>query len=704
MVKELHEDLAHKYKLHAATIESAWRSFNKAQRTKCVKVGAADGVVLKNPEDRSLGNVYKMMPEWNLRDITAPGSDFLLDHLKYRASKSLFEQYLGGPNDGPGDYGIIIDSMRTKNLRHVDSYEDSYTFFLDEKYGASFKLLSEKAETLAEFAPAIKAGLCVPQSTGELILHRQIFFLQSLIIIIDDILEEGSKTRSQKERPKKSDKAATAAFSHLSIHSSRPKLALPDLTASAQDQDDSVVEYLGLLVSEPVVLAHALNICFFSRPELLVDEKGRHLPVHTDKYVSGALFETVHNAVKGTAIWKYIVRLLELLETSAGDKAYRAVLLQELSNLCHFEYGRAQALFRRRVHAGTGTKWFKRMSNRYDHAGNARVTMKGSPEELTRSDPQLHYVLRLCQAETTAPKAVEWMTKLCSLHEAHPLEREKLAESEADSLSDLAIIIGFIQDLSSVVSLPSASRKKGQVFLSRWQELDIELSPLKKEIDVRDFATPIDNLLEPGMADNALKKLEEFVIEKAGTKMGFLYQDLIEESLSDLQTQYQQEKAKLEQKDKGKVEYVPPISTSQLPDERLEQRKQKEKTRPATSPTYEITPRPEKASVEEPTAPTATFTVSATTAEVFSTLFSQSKSRGSVSWAAFEGAMAALGFSVLPKFGSVITFYPPDTMSERKPLTLHRPHASHIEGYLSFIYARRLKRAYGWSEDTFQVL
>lgn len=87
--KELHDDLARKYKKHGAAIESIWRSFDQTQRTKCIKAGTADGVVLKHARDRSLGICYKVVPEWNLRDITDPNSDLLLDLLKHRATKTL---------------------------------------------------------------------------------------------------------------------------------------------------------------------------------------------------------------------------------------------------------------------------------------------------------------------------------------------------------------------------------------------------------------------------------------------------------------------------------------------------------------------------------------------------------------------------------------------------------------------------------------
>jgi len=90
------------------------------------------------------------------------------------------------------------------------------------------------------------------------------------------------------------------------------------------------------------------------------------------------------------------------------------------------------------------------------------------------------------------------------------------------------------------------------------------------------------------------------------------------------------------------------------------------------------------------------------TAEVFSTLFDKKQSRGSVNWVNFEAAMADLGFSFMPKFGSVYTFLPPKSMGT-KSVTVHRPHKSRIEGYSLLIVSRRLKRVYGWGDKTFTV-
>jgi hypothetical protein len=93
--------------------------------------------------------------------------------------------------------------------------------------------------------------------------------------------------------------------------------------------------------------------------------------------------------------------------------------------------------------------------------------------------------------------------------------------------------------------------------------------------------------------------------------------------------------------------------------------------------------------------------VSASAADVFSALFDKTQSRGEVSWAGFVTAMTGLGFSVLPKFGSVYTFLPPASMRLKQSLTVHRPHKSHMDKYRLLILSRRLTRKYGWGEKTF---
>ncbi|OAL00787.1 hypothetical protein IQ06DRAFT_249757 [Phaeosphaeriaceae sp. SRC1lsM3a] len=703
-IRELHSDLARKYQRHGPKIEQMWRSFNQEQRTQIMKSGSNEGAVLKHAEDTSLENVYKFIPEWNIRDIAAASPDFLLDMLKFRATTPLQTQYTSGFNGRPGDHAHIVDMMARKNLQLINAgqLKHCYTLFITEDgYGQSVKIGAEKrVEVLARMKPAMDAQLIVPQSTGDLILMRQINLLQLLNIIIEDILDTTSTTRTQEKRPKKPAEGAAAALAQSSLHASPKKLGLPELVDIARDQQSAREDLITVIATEPTVLAHEVNYCFFTRPELVADEKGRVLSVHTDKYISGAVFDATHAAVKTAAIWNYIVRLAALLKDTS-DKQFRVAILKELSNTCHLEYLRAQTCFKRSVAVGMGgAKWFKRMSSQKD--GAARISLKRSPESLTVADPQLHYMLRLCQDDTNSSGAIQWLQKLEDLHRAHPLEQDKLSEREYDSLGDLAIIVTFIQSLSSMVQLPVPNHKKGQPFVSGYAALDTELGQLRDGIDLGDFAIPIDNLLEPGMADGALTALDRYIEEKTGTKLGFLYQDLVEACVRSVQEQCEQQKAKASGQ---KAEYITP-SSPESPASNVQQRKEKEKTRPVGMSIYNITPKTvEIGSASDQPAPTKQiFKVKASTASVFTSLLSRSSTaRGPVKWDAFVAAMTDLGFAVMPKVGSIYAFSPPEKMQVQRDLTLHRPHHSSIEGTCLLVISRRLKKVYGWEDGTFVV-
>jgi hypothetical protein len=701
LVKELHHDLARKFQLHGSRIEQMWISFDQGRREKAVRAGAADGCVLADPSDQSMGDVYKIIPEWNLRDLTQPASDYLLDLLKHRATKSLSDQYCDGVRGALGDHAVILESMRVHNLRNVNPFQYCFTLFTNEAtYGKSYKVVdsAKYREIMAKLSTAINDGLCVPQSMGDLILQRQICLLQALNTLVEDILEEGSTSRKKTARPKKPEETARVALSTLSIDHKPEKMSLENLIAQALDQKNALEDYVTLCRTEPVFLAHVVNTWFFSRPELVPDEKGRSEPLITDKYISIAIFEVIHHAVIGVALWDCVYRLLQTLATNLNDRLFRAVVLQEIANVCYFEYRRVQKLFKRYVQMNSGSKYFKRISGVYD-SDSARVTMKIQPDVLTRKNPQLHYILRLCQTQLDATGAVEWIKKLDDLHRSQPTERGQMQERELDSFGDLAVVASFVQALRTSLPIPPINTRKGQSFLSRLKSLGTEIEPLKKEIDLSEFAVPIDNLLEPGMAEAALISLDRLFIDKTGTELGFLFQDLNEDCLSHIQSRCQEQKAKTTSMNDSdfRPTAIPSVANQ------VEQRRQKYKTRPANSSIYSISPVSEITADSEDTVVSPIFKVKPDTFKVFSTMFSGSQSRGSISWAAFEAAMADLNFSVRPRLGSVFTFSPPQDFPVQRPLTLHRPHQSHIEGFRLLYITRRLKKAYGWGIDRFEV-
>jgi hypothetical protein len=161
-----------------------------------------------------------------------------------------------------------------------------------------------------------------------------------------------------------------------------------------------------------------------------------------------------------------------------------------------------------------------------------------------------------------------------------------MSEREFDSIGELAIIVTFIQTLSLVAQLPDVDQKKGRFFDSTYLGLESELRQLKSGVDLGDFAIPIDNLLEPGMARGALTRLDQYLLEKTGSKIGFLYQELVDDSVTDIYRLVEEQKAKGK---KVKAEYQAPTG-SEAPKSLIQQRRHKEKTRSAHSSVYEIIP------------------------------------------------------------------------------------------------------------------
>ncbi|KAK4185161.1 hypothetical protein QBC35DRAFT_517081 [Podospora australis] len=614
----------------------------------------------RRPFNSRNGVAHVIAPEWNLRHITKPDSDFPLDMLHFRATNPLTRQYLDGFGGRLDDHQYIRKQMYTCGLRFANANRHgSYILFsTDAEYGREVKASSIRAEELESLDRAIRAGNYASASTGQLILQRQIYLLRLLIMMVDDILWLGSTTRAKSvPKPTKLGTEVVHAISKLTVKQRRLKQPFPGLVDSVHDQKAALEERLSLITTEPTALHDVVGQFHFTQPELVADEHGRGLPVtYTDKYISGTVFEALHNSVQAAAVWGYLGRLLELLGARFEDNVYKPILLQEISNVCHFEYARTQQLFKRQLQTGdcAAAKWFERVSNDYDKSGNAHVTIKGNPEEPTVQDPELLYILRLCQLETTPAKAVDWLKKLGDL------QTEMFDEEDHnwEFLFDLAIITSFIRDLSPTISMPALSRKKGRMFVSRSEGLAAELNKPTDLVDLSDFASPLGNLLEPGMAESALRKLNGFIVERTGTKLGFLYQDLISDCLPG-----------------GPRKPIQAAQGEIIPH--------------APSP------------IEPATPPAKPLRVSRSTLDVFMGLFQRSEARGSLDWTSFEAAMTELKFSVIPKFGPVYTFSPPDDPAVKRSVTVHRPHKSELAGYPLLFLANRLKRVYGWGETTF---
>jgi hypothetical protein len=428
--------------------------------------------------------------------------------------------------------------------------------------------------------------------------------------------------------------------------------------------------------------------------ELVPDDRGKILAALTDRYLTTALFHSVNAAVKVIAIWDYIVRLLQLLD-DVSDKVKRNIVKQELSNTFHFEYRRAQDAFKRQVAVHIARKCFRRYTDAI--SGRSKIIMKGQPAECTVSNPQLHYILRLCHSDTSPSDAVSWIQKLDEHNGRYADDRAKLNETEMAALDELIMIVSFMHMISTAINMAPVSRKSGLQFTARMTDLDLILNSIKSRADFGNYVVPMNNLLEPQMATSALTALDDFVLREAGVRLGSLYEEVLTDSLSELDYMYADEKARLGQADV--TTYVPLPKDSPAKDAQVSPSRAKEKTRSANPSAYTITS-PSEAEQSIAAEPTQLFKVKDTTASLFAALFSRSEARGSVAWTDFESAMADLKFSVTPRGGSRIAFNPPPSV-EGGPATIHRPHESDIEGRQLLYVARTLHMVYGWKAHSF---
>ncbi|KAI7490427.1 hypothetical protein KC351_g647 [Hortaea werneckii] len=692
-IPELQRDLQRKYKNVGREIESMWRAFSPKQRETAMRETVGDGKVLRNSRDPGLGGLNGFLSDWNLEDMTST-PNFFLDRLKFRVDNDLHRQLFEGPNGTPGDRQLA----RTSAMRmRASAPKDKWVAFLDlgKDYGGWLKVNGAEGRRSIESMAAL-SGLFLPAHEGQPVLWRQMITLGHYNHLMEEILELGSSAQVKKKAPAKAYKDTTNALANLSIDPKPLKASISTVIAQAVEQKLASEDYLELLRGEPVVLHQAVQKTNCSRPELVPDELGRILPLITDIYISRAFFEVISTALQVIVTWDYIVRLVHMLD-GLEDKVKRTLLIQELSKVCHLEYRRAQIAFQceMSLRPGVAGSKFRRITS----GGHSRVAIKGKPSDVTTTDPQLHYILRLCHTDTNHKDAVQWIQKLDEHNTQHADDRQRLSETQVFALGDLAIIVSFMHSLSSCLTMASRSTKAGVFFTGRIDRLNEELSQYKAEADFGDHLVPMDSILKPQAASNALKALDDYMVERSGAKMGSLYDGMLDECLEDIEQKYADAKSYL-QKDM-KTNAPSPTGEKASTSFRARERREKEKTRPATASTHEITPLAPQ-DPQTPLAPSSHFKVKASTALVFDTLFTKSESRGSVSWTDFVAAMAELGFSVTPKGGSIFTFNPPETMVAGS-ITLHRPHASDVEGWKLLWIARRLRKKYGWSAETFRV-
>ncbi|KAK2744836.1 hypothetical protein FQN57_004160 [Myotisia sp. PD_48] len=702
VIREFHQCLSREWEAHSTEIESIWRSLSRSQRKEVLFASAEPDTLLQHSADRSvsnntLGMVFMVLPEINVRDITKPNSDYLLEHLKHRATQTLWDQYCNGPNGALGDCAFILESMRVNSFRHMRVYKNCFCVFNERDYGHGYRARNARSydRSMSDLSKYVHLGYIFPKSTAILILERQMYLMQGFYNIVLAILRRGA-TLSAK-RLKNTQMAAIPP----PPEPKPAKLSLEDLLANSLEQKSSHQDYLDVCREEPIFLEQAVKHWFLSRPELVPDERGRVLPQQPEKYTSIAIYEVMHHSVARAALWDYVDQILQLLNVPS-NLPHRAVILQEVSNVCHAEYERAKNDLKRHLQLHLGAKHFRRTSNAYDN-GMARLTLKTKPEDV-ELNILLYSMLRLCQKQTNAREAITWMKHLDKYLEQKPNALDALSEPELNAYSNLAAIVKFVQNLVLAFPLPPFSTKKGRIYLSRLTRVEAEVDSLKGEVDLAHFATPIRNLQKPAMARGALKAIDELILHESGTELGYLYLILIQESFSKMKEQLQWHK---ENSGKPGFEPLPEAPTDEPPtlDSQFIERRERYNNRTELFPPFGINPEVVCIDHDANEAQLPRVFVNKTTFEVFSTLFSSSKNPvGTISWAAFVSAMEEVGFSAKPKWGSVFGFSSIPGRNTRGYFILQRPYQSTLTKHSLLHMMYRVKGTFGWDNNPFGEL
>lgn len=129
--QELYHDLTRKYRNVGNKVDAIWRRFTPKQREEAMRESSGDGKVLKHSGDRTLGNFYMFVPEYNLRDMASEPEHFL-SILRFRASTPLSRQLYEGVNEGPGDREVV---EKTGMCYRDAPPEERMVFLEGENYG-----------------------------------------------------------------------------------------------------------------------------------------------------------------------------------------------------------------------------------------------------------------------------------------------------------------------------------------------------------------------------------------------------------------------------------------------------------------------------------------------------------------------------------------------------------------------------------------
>lgn len=702
----VHEDLAQIWELHEKDISEAWIGYSESEREHFLAGHKSEVFCLEQAEENKRDDFFFLIGDLDFLGEGKEEANFVMEHLEHRATTSLVQQFYGSFGGRPGDASQVRFMIGTSPQEKYEDWLDGHWRTFDPQqewgrpfYGDKIDWAHDQVDYSLELAKGWdlkgKANPIQPAKVGNHILARQVCAVQYMNLLAWELLAlRWKKLGGDVQRGKHQGPGAKSLID-ICLNDKNANIPISDLAGMAAENKKSFEDWTRLCRTDSRYLVTELYIWYFTQPGLVPDSDDKVLHAISNRQVSPCMFELLHGFALSAGIWDFISRLLRALEDD--DRFYRPSILQELVNMIEFEYERCQASLRRYTLKTIGHGHLKRI----DSPDNGpRIVPKHNPELLTRIDPFASYVLRLYKSETSITDAVPWIQKIFGLYKADDDLREE--QGPHDIMREFAAVVGLHRQLKQQFQLPAPNSRKGRTYIKQVNAMVPDIELIKEHIDLFDLVVPPDRLYCPGVRETAYKRVEEAVENWASTELGTVYEEISESCMADIIKACDEKRAQT-LKDREMAASNIFMVVEKVKGLHIEQRKTKIKTRPTVSP--EDSAQGSDGQSSRSSSPgQEVFKVKQDSYDVFEGLFSRAEGRGTLDWSSFTAAMADLGFSVDPRYGSAVTFEPPESLSHLKSFTFHRPHEAHLEGYRLLWLSKRLKRVYGWDMDSFEVV
>ncbi|KAI3530430.1 hypothetical protein CSPX01_14835 [Colletotrichum filicis] len=519
LLTQTHRELARLYEAHGETVVAYWKGLDRPGREVVLR-NSSMCPVLRTVQSPGAGFGHFLGPEWNHEDITNSDNNVFLDILEHRATQSLTHQFTIGPNGTQGDCAFTCARFAEHLIPCLEHFDGDVMVFEDcEEYPRTADIVAYW-EAIA--GVRTDRHLWVPGPVGELIVARQMFWVEILHRALVTILTVLATDR----------KHPNCTCHEHDIGEVHGNEVLPQLTLTSDSGLRPFINFIKAEEDETILWSQKL----LTKPDILLMEATNYVG-DLDRYIGACIFDPYYAAEKDSNTSYYIRVLLcsiHIMDNSRKTAKRRDFLLQELSNVLHLKFLKLLECVKRWLQCGKAEKYFKRVPNTYDHLGSEVVVVKD--RVIDSKNRKIYYGMQLCKPGLTHRHASFWLRKLAPYYKnkvpgVATMVPEGVEFSEfhtSINFSNLNLLVSFTSDLDKQLCLPPVSDTKGQLYISRVKQLEVELATVKRNLDLRRIAPDIDQLAEPLVTSAARDKVANAIEEKLGTSLANRYWNLVQ--------------------------------------------------------------------------------------------------------------------------------------------------------------------------------